>query len=42
MYYHVTGEITLVIEADTPEQALAEANQWGHESVFDFRNLEVE
>jgi hypothetical protein len=42
MYYHVTGQATLVIEADSPEQARSIAEEWGYETVFDFRDLEVE
>jgi|DEB0MinimDraft_6_1074348.scaffolds.fasta_scaffold140348_3 hypothetical protein len=40
-YYHVTGTVEIVIEADSPEEALSEANEWYEERVFDFRDLEV-
>lgn len=42
MYYHVHGEVILVIEADNEDAARQAAEEWGHETVFDFRITEVQ
>lgn len=42
MYYHVKGEVILVIEADDAESAREQAEEWAHETVFDFRITGVE
>lgn len=42
MYYHIHGEVILVIEADSEDDARQAAEEWGHETVFDFRIKEVQ
>lgn len=42
MYYHVHGKVILGIDADTEDQAREIAEQWGHETVFDFSITGVE